>query len=285
MSSRLLKKAKAFVISHFKQNHKPSPSITVALIIFLTIISVWLLSTLFTLARIEITVLYNSTKKLVESSTLLIADLKSPQKFVPVARFTSNMDWETNTISLDGSTSKTFDGNVSRYVWRIDDGSSDSNAEKFTHTFNHPGYYLIRLSVIDSIEQVDSATCQIYVPPEEIEAIQSQQKQNTDSDQNQLTNTSIEWAPVGTFYNYTKMRNVSNAALKSRYVESGCGLSNRNFNAIRKTIDRTKVASIISSLVALVVNILFVVGGIILVRIFIRKISRSIKDPNPSNLD
>lgn len=235
------------------------------LVIF-AILIFWLLTisynTLDSLIRKEISILYGSTESLFKSSALLVADAVYPQRYIPVARFTSNIDWNTNTIVLDGSTSKTFDGEAPKYVWRIDDGSADNNTEKITHTFAHPGYYLIRLSVIDSSEQVDSATCHIFIPPTELEAITTKQDQSSGQQQQQTqTSVTTEWVPVGVFYNYTKMSETSNAALKSRFVESGCGLSNRNFNAIGFDIDRDKATTIISSLVTLVINLAFLVLG------------------------
>lgn len=252
------------------------------------VVAFWLLGATYnmvnSLVRSEVTILYGNTESLFSSGALLAADLFYPQRHIPVARFTSNMDWNTSTIVLDGSTSKTFDGKPSKYVWRIDDGSADNNTEKITHTFQHPGYYLIRLSVIDSNEQVDSATCQVYIPPAQLEPVVIKKESGQGSQaqgQNQAQSSSTtEWVPVGVFYNYTKMPETSNAALKSRFVESGCGLSNRNFNAIGLDIDRQKATTIISSFVSIVINLVFLVLGFKLLKKAVKKL-KSYLSSNP----
>jgi hypothetical protein len=248
-------------------NQQPSRNTTIGLIGLIIVLTIFV-SEFIPLVLNEGKFVITQVTNIVEAASLLAADLAYPKKFEPVARFTVNMNWDTNTIKLDGSTSKTYDDKVARYVWRIDDGSSDAESATIEHTFAHPGYYLIRLSVVDSNDQVDSATCQLFIPPAEIEPIESRRTETGVNAQTERTTIESEWAPVGTFYNYTKMDTTSNAALKSRFVESGCGFSNQNFNTVGQAIDKEKVNTIISSATALAVNLVFVVLFIVIVRKF-----------------
>lgn len=155
-----------------------------------------------------------------------------PSAYDPVARFVANMDWETNTVHLDATMSKAFEDKIDKFIWRIDDGTSLVAGDKLDHTFENPGYYYIQLSIVDQNQQSDVATCQIMVPPEEVERVSMSERSEVRSGESLVEDTSYIWAPVGTFYNYSKLpyNSQSYSDLKSRYVDSNCGLSSRGYN-------------------------------------------------------
>jgi|GEM_PF-7026958 len=156
-----------------------------------------------------------------------------PSAYDPVARFVANMNWETNTLHLDATMSKAFEDKIEKYIWRIDDGTSLVGGEKLDHTFSDPGYYYIQLSIVDQNQQSDVATCQILIPPAEVEKVSMAERLETRGDESLLVeDTDYIWAPVGTFYNYSKIPEYkqSYSDLRSRYVDSGCGLSSSGYN-------------------------------------------------------
>lgn len=159
-----------------------------------------------------------------------------PEKFAPISRFAADIDWETKTVNLDASMSKAFEDNIQNYIWRIDDGTSLVGEKTLKHVFKTPGYYFIQLSIVDGDNQSDSATCQILIPPEELEKVETGQTTTSNMSQETISSQNYEWVPVGEFYNYSKMNygDRSYANLMSRYVESGCGYSNRSYDT-RKT--------------------------------------------------
>lgn len=147
-----------------------------------------------------------------------------PSNFDPIARFAANVDWESNTISLDASMSKAVNDQIDQFIWRIDDGSSLTGSAQFQHTFDSAGYYFIQLSIVDSNGQSDAATCRILFPPQEVREVTT-----TNQSGETITNQS-QWVPVGTFFNYTKLNRTSYADLTSRYVDADCGFSNKGYN-------------------------------------------------------
>lgn len=158
-----------------------------------------------------------------------------PVKFNPIARFVANMDWETMTIKLDASMSKAYEDKITNYIWRIDDGTSLVGETTLEHRFINPGYYLIQLSVVDADNQSDVATCQILIPPAELEQITTHERlTESTSDEDRIQDTDYAWAPKGTFFNYSKMQynERSYANLKSHYIESGCDYSNKAYNTL-----------------------------------------------------
>jgi hypothetical protein len=156
-----------------------------------------------------------------------------PEKFNPIARFAANMNWETRTLNLDASMSKAYEDKISNYIWRIDDGTSLVGSKSLEHKFTDPGYYLIQLSVVDQDNQSDVATCQILIPPTELEKVVThEQVEQSKTTQDKVADVDYDWAPKGTFFNYSKMARGerSYANLKSQYIESGCGYSNTGYN-------------------------------------------------------
>lgn len=149
-----------------------------------------------------------------------------PSPFSPIARFVANMDWETQTVSLDASMSKAYRDSIKKHLWRIDDGTGIvSEQQRITHTFRQPGYYTIKLSIIDEFEQSDEATCEVLIPPVGLEKV--------DLEENMTEETkSFTWIPEGTFFNYIKLDNYDRVpgTLKSHYISSDCGLSNQVYN-------------------------------------------------------
>ncbi len=155
-----------------------------------------------------------------------------PSAYDPVARFVANMNWETNTVHLDATMSKAFEDKIEKYIWRIDDGTSLVGREKLDHTFSDPGLYYIQLSIIDQNQQSDVATCQIMIPPLEVEKVSTGERLETRGGDSMVEEASYIWAPVGTFYNFSKLPDYkqSYSDLRSRYVDSGCGLSSSGYN-------------------------------------------------------
>lgn len=155
-----------------------------------------------------------------------------PSAYDPVARFVANMNWETNTVHLDATMSKAFEDKIEKYIWRIDDGTSLVGGEKLDHVFSDPGLYYIQLSIIDQNQQSDVATCQIMIPPLEVEKVSMGERSEIRGGDSLVEDTSYIWAPVGTFYNFSKLPDYkqSYSDLRSRYVDSGCGLSSSGYN-------------------------------------------------------
>ncbi len=156
-----------------------------------------------------------------------------PEKFTPIARFAANMDWDSKKINLDASMSKAYQDKVTNFIWRIDDGTSLVGSKTLEHQFIHPGYYLVQLSVVDADDQSDVATCQILIPPQELEKVPTHERLAQSKDNGEkIQDVDYDWAPKGTFFNYSKMGmdDRSYANLKSHYIESGCGYSNKSYN-------------------------------------------------------
>lgn len=149
-----------------------------------------------------------------------------PAPFPPVARFVANMDWETKTVSLDASMSKAYENRVKKFLWRIDDGTGIvSEEDLLKHTFKNPGYYTIKLSIIDRLDKSDEATCLILIPPPSLQKVVTE-KVSQDSSE------TFSWVPEGTFFNYLKIDSYNRVpgTLQSHYISSDCGLSNQEYN-------------------------------------------------------
>lgn len=203
-----------------------------------------------------------------------------PDKFNPIARFAANMDWDKQTIALDASMSKAYQDQIVNYIWRIDDGTSLVGVKNLTHTFTHPGYYYIQLSVVDQDNQSDSATCVLLIPPQDLEQVAVHEKKIVANNQlNQETqDIDYDWAPKGTFFNYSKMDATerSYANLKSRYIESGCGYSNRTYNTNKNSyvdfLHNSKVQAAIVQIFRTVITGVIILPVIYLVlRSFLKK--------------
>lgn len=198
-----------------------------------------LLKLLTTFFIINLLITFFSLISPIQTLVAIRASQLIPDKFQPIARFAANMDWESKTISLDASMSKTYKDVIKNYVWRIDDGTSFIGTKTLKHTFSDPGYYYIQLSIVDGDDQSDVATCQILIPPKEVERI-SKSETLTESNvvPEKVTDVKYDLAPVGTFFNYTKMDSDqrSYANLKSQYIESGCGYSNTTYNTASNTL-------------------------------------------------
>ncbi len=179
-------------------------------------------------------IVFSSVLSPIEALIKVRASQLIPQKFNPIARFAANMDWDSKTIKLDASMSKAYGDKIENYIWRIDDGTSSTGSTTFTHTFKNPGYYYIQLSIVDADNQSDVATCRILIPPQELEQVATHERTVASSSnaQQEVKDIDYDWAPEGTFFNYSKMAKAerSYANLKSNYIESGCGYSNRGYN-------------------------------------------------------
>ena len=154
---------------------------------------------------------------------------KYPLPIQPVARFTTSIDWKNRTINLDGSMSKTFNNNIDKYIWRIDDGTSLITTDNhLSHKFDYPGYYYIQMSIIDDNGQSDVADCTILMPTSNLKKILSTEY-GYDQDK---TQASYDWVPNETFFNYDKLlpSTQTYAGLTSPFVSSDCGLSTVSYN-------------------------------------------------------
>ena len=209
-----------------------------------------------------------------------------PDKFRPIARFAANMDWESKTINLDASMSKAYKDVIKNYVWRIDDGTSLIGSKTLKHIFSDPGYYYIQLSIVDGDDQSDSATCQILIPPKEIERIPKSEKLTQSYVATEkITDVEYDLVPVGTFFNYTKMSmdQRSYANLKSQYIESGYGYSNTGYNTASSTFtDFLHNYDVQQALVSMLGSILIGFVAIPLVYIFLIAIIKR-KMPKKNN--
>lgn len=149
-----------------------------------------------------------------------------PSPFSPIARFVANMNWDSKAVSLDASMSKAYQNKIKRYVWRIDDGTGlIGDGKALQHIFKSPGYYTIKLSIIDDYDQSDEATCVVMIPAGNLQKIVTEEGVKS-------TYQSFSWVPVGSFFNFNKLYgdDRSAGALKSYYVSSDCGLSNKGYN-------------------------------------------------------
>lgn len=149
-----------------------------------------------------------------------------PSPFSPIARFVANMEWDSKSVSLDASMSKAYQNKIKRYVWRIDDGTGlIGDGKVLQHVFKSPGYYTIKLSIIDEYDQSDEATCTVMIPTDGLQRVAAEEGVKS-------TYQSFSWVPEGTFFNFLKLSGEerSPGALKSRYVSSDCGLSNNGYN-------------------------------------------------------
>ncbi|MBD3362657.1 hypothetical protein GF362_02975 [Candidatus Dojkabacteria bacterium] len=157
-----------------------------------------------------------------------------PAAFNPIARFVANIDWENRIIEFDASISKTYKDEVEKYIWRIDDGTGLVGEKKLAHQFKYPGYYNVRLSIIDMNGQSDVASCTILFPADEIEKKVEIENIQEGNENNKETKVVYKWFPKGTFFNYSKLAHyvdVTNSAnLLSNYVNTDCGLSSRGYN-------------------------------------------------------
>ncbi len=88
-------------------------------------------------------------------------------------------------ITFDGSNSTDQDGEITEYLWKDQNGTVLSKAEKFTTTFDQPGVYNITLTVTDDDTLSSSTTNTIKVVPEaSLESIAiSIKKQNLEVNQ------------------------------------------------------------------------------------------------------
>lgn len=176
----------------------------------------------------------------------------------PVARFITKINWETRTIEFDAAPSKTFNNQVDKSIWRIDDGFSSMDGLKMTHTFASPGYYQVLFSLIDTNGQSDQADCRILFPPTELDQIpmtENISEKSSDNIQKQIVYKSV---PKGVFFNYSKLGANGAGDLKSPFVETGCGFSNTAYNSydlyqnisqknlmLRRTIPRISLMAIV----------------------------------------
>ncbi len=202
--------------------------------------------------------------KPVETLIKVRASQLLPQKFTPIARFAANIDWDSKTVDLDASMSKAYQDKITNFIWRIDDGTSLVGEKNLTHTFKDPGYYYIQLSIVDADNQSDVATCQILIPPQELEQVPTHERlTETVQTAEKVKDVDFDWAPKGTFFNYSKMapNERSYANLKSHYIESGCGYSNKSYNTLGHSyIDFIHDSKVQAAFVSILRNV--IVAGI-----------------------
>ncbi len=150
-----------------------------------------------------------------------------PSPFSPVARFVANMDWSSGIVSLDATMSKAYQNNIKKYLWRIDDGTGIVSEQKaIQHKFLNPGYYNIKLSIIDDYDQSDEASCLILIPPARLQKVATGEESKAGLE-------NFAWIPEGTFFNFLKLNADERApgAIQSNYISSDCGLSNKGYNS------------------------------------------------------
>jgi len=83
----------------------------------------------------------------------------------PTARFTASptSGEAALTVSFDASDSTDPDGDIARYVWRFDDGTSPTRGENVEHRFRTAGEYEVQLTVVDESGNRDATTQVITV--------------------------------------------------------------------------------------------------------------------------
>lgn len=149
-----------------------------------------------------------------------------PSPFSPIARFVANMDWPSGVISLDATMSKAYQNRIRKYLWRIDDGTGIVSEEMtLKHKFLNPGYYNIKLSIIDDYGQSDEASCLILIPPVRLQKVVTGEVSKSGAE-------SFSWIPEGIFFNFLKLGvdEREPGAIQSNYISSDCGLSNNGYN-------------------------------------------------------
>ena len=206
-----------------------------------------------------------------------------PEKFDPIARFAANMSWETMTINLDASMSKAYQDKITNYIWRIDDGTSLVGSKTLEHHFVNPGYYLVQLSVVDQDNQSDVATCQILIPPQELEKVPTHERfEQSKTSEEKIQDVEYLWAPKDTFYNYSKLNaeDQTYANLKSRYIESGCGYSNRSYNTSSNSyvdfLHDNRVQNSLAKILRIFIACLLIAPFVyLIIRFFLKKIATS----------
>lgn len=87
----------------------------------------------------------------------------------PVSRFIANIDFETQTVSLDATISKTIDAEEKIAIWRFGDGKVIKSVgleeieenEVLEYQFQKPGTYVLGYSIVDTNDLSDEAYCTI----------------------------------------------------------------------------------------------------------------------------
>ncbi len=208
--------------------------------VFPVVLKVILILILIISEGIVLTSVYRNSKEIIR----LKAEEIWPSSFDPIARFVVNIDWDTRKVTFDASPTRTYKNIVSKYIWRIDDGTGLIGESQFEHNFATPGYYRVHLSVLDSNGQSDFATCTIFFAPEEIDKVETGRSQYIEENfkEGEMTGTRVKeettlfsWIPKGDFMNYSKYleNNIDksdSAILLSNYIENECGFSERPYN-------------------------------------------------------
>lgn len=97
-----------------------------------------------------------------------LKDTLVPDISGPVSRFIADIDYETRTVNLDATISKSSDADLEIAIWRFGDGKVQKNeddniasSQSISHTFTSAGTYQISYSIIDSNDLSDEAFCTI----------------------------------------------------------------------------------------------------------------------------
>ena len=160
----------------------------------------------------------------------------------PVSRFVANIDFDSGTVNLDATISKTTDAEKKITIWRMGDGkviksssiSGINENESLEYKFETPGAYTIGYSIIDTNDLSDEAFCTITFP----------------ADQEQETNT----------------------------VSSTCGKSYQSYNqAGGINAINTYRSQIRSALLQITIGIGLLIGGFATTRL----VNRLFVDPRP----
>lgn len=150
----------------------------------------------------------------------------------PVARFIVKVDWENKEVKLDASMSKSYKNNFKKLIWRIDDGEAYTGTQ-VAHKFKYPGYYTIKLSVIDSFDQSDQAICNLNIPPKQVQkVVYKGTVEGTEEGSKVSSVEKIKYLPAETYFNYSKRYTDNDSAsdLESPFISTDCGLSDRPYN-------------------------------------------------------
>ena len=95
----------------------------------------------------------------------------------PVSRFIATIDFETRTVNLDSTISKTIDAEEKIAIWRFGDGNVIKSMgieeivsnEVIQYQFLKPGTYLIGYSIVDANDLSDEAFCTVTFSPQVVE--------------------------------------------------------------------------------------------------------------------
>ena len=159
----------------------------------------------------------------------VIANSAFPIAYDPIARFAAKVDWEKQDITLDASISKVYKNKIDKYIWRIDDGTAMVGQSSMTHHFNHPGFYTVKLSIVDVNGRSDQASCEVNIPPPAIRKLIVSDQQTKDG---KITSSEYKYVPEGLYFNYSKRYLEGNSAsgMQSPFVNDDCGLSLLSYN-------------------------------------------------------